>query len=115
MNFHDKTTLCIGLQFDEIFKCFQTLECKYRSQNTRPLSEVAMSYSLSSTANWEFVDRSSLIVSLAEPERAITPGQYAVFYQGEQCLGSARITRTGPSLYTMNKDNCRERLNKDRL
>ena len=74
-----------------------------------------MSYSLSSTANWEFVDRSSLIVSLAEPERAITPGQYAVFYQGEQCLGSARITRTGPSLYTMNKDNCRERLNKDRL
>ena len=73
-----------------------------------------MSYSLSSTSNWEFVDRNSLIVSLAVPERAITPGQYAAFYQGEKCLGSARITRTGPSLFTMNKDNCRERLNKER-
>ena len=27
-----------------------------------------------STNNWEFIDRNSLIVSLAEPERALTPG-----------------------------------------
>ena len=63
-----------------------------------------------STNNWEFIDRNSLIVSLAEPERALTPGQYAVFYDGEECLGSARILKVGPSSYTMNKDNCRDKL-----
>ena len=89
---------------------FQTLHCQYRSQNTNPVSDVCISYGLSSTGNWEFVNRNSLIVSLVEPERAITAGQYAVFYKGEECLGSARINKVGPSLYTMNKDNCREKL-----
>lgn len=43
----------------------------------------------------------SLIVSLDIPMRAVPPGQYAVFYDGDVCLGSAKIMRVGPSMYTM--------------
>jgi tRNA-specific 2-thiouridylase len=34
-------------------------------------------------------------VTFAEPQRAVTPGQFAVFYLDQRCIGSARIDRTG--------------------
>ncbi|HEX7060648.1 MAG TPA: tRNA 2-thiouridine(34) synthase MnmA [Woeseiaceae bacterium] len=36
-----------------------------------------------------------LSVSFAEPQRAVTPGQFVVFYDGERCLGGAVIASAG--------------------
>lgn len=43
-----------------------------------------------------------LTVSLTQPMRSLAAGQFAVFYKDDECLGSGRILRSGPSLYTLN-------------
>ena len=35
-------------------------------------------------------------VRFAAPERAVTPGQWVVFYDGETCLGGGPIGATEP-------------------
>jgi len=40
-----------------------------------------------------------LKVSFKDPQRAITPGQSIVFYQGDVCLGGAIIEKSGPTLF----------------
>jgi tRNA-specific 2-thiouridylase len=39
----------------------------------------------------------SVEVRFEEPQRAVTPGQFAVFYDGERCLGGGVIERTTPN------------------
>lgn len=39
-----------------------------------------------------------LCVQFDVPQRAVAPGQFAVFYAGEQCLGSAEITARLPTM-----------------
>lgn len=37
------------------------------------------------------IDDQSVTVTFAQPQRAATPGQYVTFYDGDLCLGSAKI------------------------
>lgn len=64
--------------------------CQFRFQHTKPFTDCTIY-----KANRE---GDKLLVMLAEPLRSITAGQYAVFYDGDECLGSSRIVESGPSM-----------------
>lgn len=89
------------------------LECHFRFQHGLPLIPCVLT--ADDTNPWHrSPTHNSMRIMLAEPGRAITGGQYAVLYLGEECLGSARITRPGPSLYTLNADGCRTKILEER-
>jgi tRNA-specific 2-thiouridylase len=57
------------------------LRCKARIRYRQPLQECIVS-----TTN-----EPCLMIRFSDPQRAVTPGQYAAFYDGEALLGSAMI------------------------
>ncbi|XP_064102504.1 mitochondrial tRNA-specific 2-thiouridylase 1-like isoform X3 [Macrobrachium nipponense] len=88
-------------------------ECMFRFQHTHPLVPCVITTHTNNP--WHRSPTSNnMVISLAEPLRAITPGQFAVLYSGDECLGSSRIIRPGPSLYTLNINDCRTRILKER-
>ncbi|XP_012304877.2 mitochondrial tRNA-specific 2-thiouridylase 1 isoform X6 [Aotus nancymaae] len=42
-------------------------------------------------------------VTAVQAVRSLATGQFAVFYKGDECLGSGKILRLGPSAYTLQK------------
>lgn len=46
-------------------------------------------------------------VTAVKAVRGLALGQFAVFYKGDECLGSGKILRLGPSAYTLQKGRSR--------
>lgn len=71
-----------------------SLDCDFRFQHTKTL----VPCTVFKTSD----DR--LIIRLKRPVRALTPGQFAVLYLENECLGGAKILNSGPSIYSLNQD-----------
>lgn len=68
----------------EALKNGNVFQCQFKFQHVETMQSC-----------WLMKTKKGLIVSLENIIRAITPGQYAVFYNNNQCLGSARIFHSG--------------------
>ncbi|KAJ8245419.1 hypothetical protein GJAV_G00270530 [Gymnothorax javanicus] len=76
----------------QLVRC-SMMECLFRFQHQMPLSPCTV------TLNAD----GSVWVTMAQPIRALTPGQFAVLYKGDECLGSGKIVRLGPSEFTLQR------------
>lgn len=78
----------------------QMMECHFRFLHQMPLVPCTVTLNMDA----------SVWIMLAKPIRALTPGQFAVLYKGDECLGSGKIIRLGPSEHTLQlgRDRARE-------
>uniref|UniRef100_A0A665WZ63 Mitochondrial tRNA-specific 2-thiouridylase 1 n=1 Tax=Echeneis naucrates TaxID=173247 RepID=A0A665WZ63_ECHNA len=71
----------------------QMMECHFRFIHQMPLTPCTVTLNMDG----------SVWISLSQPVRALTPGQFAVLYKGDECLGSGKIIQLGPSEYVLKK------------
>ncbi len=66
------------------------LRCQVRTRYRQPDQAASMTRGADDTAR----------IAFDQPQRALTPGQFAVIYAGERCLGAGRIDRVHPAICT---------------
>lgn len=71
----------------------QMMECHFRFIHQMPLVPCTVTLNLDG----------SLWICLTQPVRALTAGQFAVLYKGDECLGSGKIVQLGPTDHTLQK------------
>ncbi|XP_054263536.1 mitochondrial tRNA-specific 2-thiouridylase 1 [Macrosteles quadrilineatus] len=74
----------------EILREGGVLDCDFRFQHTDPLLPCKVMLK----------DNDSLLIKLDKPLFAITSGQFAVLYKGNECLGGAQIKNSAPSFFS---------------
>uniref|UniRef100_A0A1B6DM22 Uncharacterized protein n=1 Tax=Clastoptera arizonana TaxID=38151 RepID=A0A1B6DM22_9HEMI len=67
------------------------LFCDFRFRHNQPLAPCKLLR----------LPSDNLVINVMVPIQSIAKGQFAVFYRGNECLGSAKITAAGPSLYSL--------------
>nr|KAF6399036.1 tRNA 5-methylaminomethyl-2-thiouridylate methyltransferase [Molossus molossus] len=75
------------------------MECHFRFRHQMALVPCVLTLNQDGTV-W---------VTAVKAVRALTPGQFAVFYKEGECLGSGKILRLGPSAYTLQKGKTKPR------
>ncbi|XP_015117009.1 mitochondrial tRNA-specific 2-thiouridylase 1 [Diachasma alloeum] len=76
---------------EQLIDSWTILNCEYRFQRNEKLCPCIVYKSLSD----------KLIIISEREKRAISPGQFVVLYLNDECLGSAPIVHTGPSLHSL--------------
>lgn len=72
------------------FERATVVDCVFRFQHTHPFRKCKL-----------FETNDGLLVHLTNgPVRSIKVGQFAAFYDGEECLGGARINNAGPMQFS---------------
>ncbi|XP_007953843.1 mitochondrial tRNA-specific 2-thiouridylase 1 [Orycteropus afer afer] len=76
------------------------MECHFRFRHQMALVPCVLTLNQDGTV-W---------VTAVKAVRALAPGQFAVFYKGDECLGSGKILRLGPSAYTLQRGKDRSQV-----
>lgn len=77
----------------DVLKRRAVMKCDFRFQHTKPLTPCQALMK----------EDGALMIILENPLFAVTPGQFAVLYNGDECLGSAEIKNTSPSLFSLRR------------
>ncbi|XP_041610637.1 mitochondrial tRNA-specific 2-thiouridylase 1 isoform X5 [Vulpes lagopus] len=76
------------------------MECHFRFRHQMALVPCVLTLNQDGTV-W---------VTAVKAVRALALGQFAVFYKGDECLGSGKILRLGPSAYVLQKGKSKSRV-----